>query len=35
MLEHFGWSRDAIVVFVADHGEEYGDHGGRGHGSIR
>lgn len=33
-FEHFGWSRDAIVVFVADHGEEYGDHGGRGHGST-
>lgn len=31
-FEHFGWSRDAIVVFVSDHGEAFGDHGLRGHG---
>jgi arylsulfatase A-like enzyme len=26
--------RDAIVVFTADHGEEFGDHGGRYHGTT-
>ena len=31
-FKHFGWSRDAIVVFVSDHGEGFGEHGLRGHG---
>jgi arylsulfatase A-like enzyme len=32
-LRKLGFERDTIVVFVSDHGEEFGDHGGGGHGS--
>jgi arylsulfatase A-like enzyme len=28
------WDRDTILIVVADHGEEFGDHGGRGHGQT-
>ena len=31
ILKHFGWAKDAILVVVSDHGEEFGDHGGKGH----
>ena len=31
-LEQLGLSEDTIVVFTADHGEEFGDHDGHGHG---
>jgi len=30
-LDALGLSEDTIVVVVADHGEEFGDHGGTGH----
>ncbi|MFT7678441.1 MAG: arylsulfatase A-like enzyme [Planctomycetota bacterium] len=26
-----GWGEDTIIVVIADHGEEFGDHGGKGH----
>ena len=28
------WEKDTIVILTADHGEEFGDHGGRGHGQT-
>lgn len=31
-LAHFGFADDTIVVFFSDHGEEFGEHGGNGHG---
>lgn len=31
-LDSRGLSSDTVVVFVSDHGEEFGDHGGHGHG---
>ncbi len=31
-LERRGLARNAVVVVTADHGEEFGDHGGWGHG---
>jgi arylsulfatase A-like enzyme len=31
-LERTGLAANTIVVFFSDHGEEFGDHGGRGHG---
>ncbi len=31
-LERLGLADDTLVVFVADHGEEFGDHGSRRHG---
>jgi arylsulfatase A-like enzyme len=31
-LDSRGLSSDTVVVFVADHGEEFGDHGRQGHG---
>lgn len=31
-LEHYGYAKDTIVVFFSDHGEEFGEHGGIGHG---
>jgi arylsulfatase A-like enzyme len=33
-LEQRGFLDDAIVVVTADHGEEFGDHGGMGHGKT-
>ena len=34
-LHHaLSWDRDTIVIVTADHGEEFGDHGGRGHGQT-
>ena len=32
LFAEFGWDEDAIVVLVSDHGEEFGEHGGIGHG---
>jgi arylsulfatase A-like enzyme len=32
-LRQLGFERNTVVVFVSDHGEEFGDHGGGGHGS--
>jgi arylsulfatase A-like enzyme len=29
-----GWDRDTLLVVTADHGEEFGDHGGSGHGNT-
>lgn len=26
-----GWDADTLIVVIADHGEEFGDHGGKGH----
>jgi len=34
IFERLGWQRDAIVVVLADHGEELGDHGNTGHGMF-
>ena len=34
VLGRFGWDRDAILVVVSDHGEEFREHGGLGHGST-
>lgn len=31
-LAHYGHADDTIVVFFSDHGEEFGEHGGKGHG---
>ena len=31
LLEERGWTKDTVVVVVADHGEEFGEHGGRLH----
>jgi arylsulfatase A-like enzyme len=28
------WDRDTLLVVLADHGEEFGDHGGKGHGQT-
>ena len=28
------WDRDTVLVVTADHGEEFGDHGGKGHGQT-
>jgi len=33
-LEELGLARDTIVVLWADHGEEFGDHGGKYHGKT-
>jgi arylsulfatase A-like enzyme len=32
LFESFGWRKDALVVFTADHGEEFMEHGNLGHG---
>lgn len=29
-----GWDRDTLLIVLADHGEEFADHGGRGHGQT-
>jgi arylsulfatase A-like enzyme len=34
VFKRFRWRRNAIVVVVADHGEELGDHGHTGHGMF-
>ena len=34
MFELFGWKDNALVVVLADHGEEFWDHGGDGHGKT-
>jgi len=31
MFELFGWEKNAIVVLLADHGEEFWEHGRKGH----
>ncbi len=31
LFEHFGWLDNSLVIFLADHGEEFWDHGRRGH----
>jgi arylsulfatase A-like enzyme len=33
VLRRKGWWRDALVVYTSDHGEEFYEHGGLGHGS--
>ena len=33
-LQRTGIYDDTLIVFIADHGEEFGEHGGRGHGST-
>jgi arylsulfatase A-like enzyme len=32
LFEDFGWLDDAVVLITADHGQEFRDHGGVGHG---
>lgn len=31
LFEHFQWMKNSLIVFMADHGEEFGDHGRIGH----
>ncbi len=31
-LQFYRFAEDTIVVFISDHGEEFGEHGGHGHG---
>jgi arylsulfatase A-like enzyme len=31
LFEAFPWLNDSLVIFLSDHGEEFGDHGGMGH----
>jgi arylsulfatase A-like enzyme len=33
LFEHMGWERNTILIVLADHGEEFGDHGVTGHGT--
>lgn len=33
MYTLFGWDRNTLLIITADHGEEFGDHGGQGHGN--
>jgi arylsulfatase A-like enzyme len=32
LATHFGWDDDTLILVLSDHGEEFGDHGGIGHG---
>jgi arylsulfatase A-like enzyme len=32
LAAHFGWDDDTLILVLSDHGEEFGDHGGTGHG---
>ena len=32
LYEELGWGADTVVVILSDHGEEFADHGGKGHG---
>jgi arylsulfatase A-like enzyme len=32
LSSEFGWQRNCVLVVLSDHGEEFQDHGGRGHG---
>jgi arylsulfatase A-like enzyme len=32
VFRHFGWDRNTLLIFTADHGEEFHDHGGESHG---
>ena len=34
LFHSLGWGQDTVVVVLADHGEEFGDHGGKGHGQT-
>ncbi len=34
MFELYNWDKNSIVIFLADHGEEFWDHGGFGHGKT-
>jgi arylsulfatase A-like enzyme len=34
LFRALGWGRDTVLIVLADHGEEFGDHGGRGHGQT-
>ncbi|MDC0357592.1 sulfatase-like hydrolase/transferase [Oligoflexia bacterium] len=34
MFKLFGWEEDTLVVITSDHGEEFNDHGGKGHGKT-
>ncbi len=31
LRQRLAWDEDTVIVVLADHGEEFGDHGGRGH----
>ncbi len=32
IYELLGWNNNTLLILTADHGEEFGEHGGRGHG---
>lgn len=34
MADLFGWEKNSIIIFLSDHGEEFWDHGGFGHGKT-
>lgn len=34
LYRKLGWDRDTLLVVLSDHGEEFGDHGGKGHGQT-
>jgi arylsulfatase A-like enzyme len=33
LYETLGWDRNTLLIVLADHGEEFGDHGSHGHGN--
>ena len=34
LYRRLGWDRDTLLIVLSDHGEEFGDHGGKGHGQT-
>lgn len=34
MYELFGWDKNTLLIVTSDHGEEFGEHKGRGHGQT-
>jgi arylsulfatase A-like enzyme len=34
LFKEFSWDQNTLLVFMADHGEEFGDHGKSGHGKT-
>ncbi|MCO6430910.1 MAG: sulfatase [Deltaproteobacteria bacterium] len=34
MAERYGWLENSVIVLTSDHGEEFWDHGGTGHGDT-